>query len=280
MLPDAALPELDDVLAERMDPLLTLRYASGDIVKRVESAWLARNAELARQNLPNCAAPLAFYFLKYDAPFGERLLHEEFAKPAGAPACYDIGFSFHQLGRWAYSPALERLAIESLASDKVPVKRGAAEVLGKYGTPAAQKPLWDTMEYFRSWWSGREAGLNEKTGEESRQLERALRIALAQADAWVLQETELKRLLALCSSEWCRTEVAGWISAGMGPVSIAILPQGYSVAQYGPGGEEWLRRKLMQYPEAAVFTISSSPNADSRERARTIVRASGRVIAE
>ncbi len=168
MLPDPALPELNDVLAERSDSLLILRYATGDIVTRVEKAYLERNAEIQKQNLPYCVGPLLFYFLKYDPPFGERLLRKEFARPAAAPACYDMGFQFLQFGRWAYSPALERLAIESLTSPKVPVKRGAAEVLGKYGTAAAEKPLWDTMEYFRSWWKGREPGVE---GEDRRRVD-------------------------------------------------------------------------------------------------------------
>ena len=127
MLPDATLPELNEVLAQRFDARLILRYATGEIVKRVESQYLAQNAEIKRQNLPQaCAAPLAFYFLKYDQPFGERALREDFARAGAYPACYDIGFQFQDLGRWAYSPALERLAIESLTSPNVAVKRGAA----------------------------------------------------------------------------------------------------------------------------------------------------------
>lgn len=292
LLPDATLPGLDDVLSERFDSLLILRYATGDIVKRVENAYLAHNAEIRKQNLPTCAGPLAFYFLKYDPPFGERLLREDFAKSAAAPACYDIGFQFGQFGRWAYSPALERLAMESLTSSKVPVKRGSAEVLGKYGTAAAEKTLWEAMEYFRSWWKGREEQLKERPGEESMQLERALRTALALADGWVLQEPELKRLLALCSSERCRTEVNGWIGAAKLPVSIGISPRqgdgvGYTVGQYGPGAEEWLQRKLVQYPEATAFHVPSWASAaqspelrEAGERAQTIVRVSGRKLSQ
>jgi hypothetical protein len=212
MLPDASLPELNEVLAERGDALLTLRYATGDIVKQVEEKYSARRAEVAKQNLPDCAGPLVFFFLKYDPSFGEGVLRAEFARSGAPPACYDVGFQFHGLGKWAYSPALEKLAIESLTSDKVPVKRGAAEVLGKYGTAAAEKPLWETMEYFREWWKGREDQLKEKTGEESMQLERTLRIALAQADSWRLEESDLRRLLNLCSSDWCRQEVTDWIN--------------------------------------------------------------------
>src|SRR5260370_33980594 len=102
------------------------------------------------------------------------------------------------------SLALERLMIEYLASPSVPIKRGAAEVLGKYGSVAAKEPLWKTMEYFRSWWKGREEQLKEPLGREGMQLEQALRIALAQADDWVLQEDDLNRLLGLCSSERCK----------------------------------------------------------------------------
>jgi len=291
MLPDTALPELNDVLADRSDTLLILRYATGSIVKRVEGEYLARNAEIEKQNLPTCVGPLAFYFLKYDPPFGERVLRQDFAKPAAPPACYDTGFQFRQFGRLAYSPALERLSIESLTFPNVRVKRGAAELLGKYGTAAAEKPLWDAMEYFRSWWKGREEELKEKIGEESMQLELALRIALAQADGWVLQEPGLTRLLALCSSEWCRQEVTGWISTAKSPVNIGISLQGdgfsYNVAQYGGGTEEWLSRKLLQFPETTAFRVTPWQNEaqipgmkQARERAQTIVGATGRKLAQ
>src|SRR5260370_41653045 len=118
--------------------------------------------------------------------------------------------------------SLERLAIQCLASPFVPIKRGAAEALGKYGSVAAKEPLWKTIEYFRSWWKGREEQLKEPKGQEGMQLERALRIALARADAWVLQEADLRRLLDLCSSEECKQEVAGWLQSTKTPIQIGI----------------------------------------------------------
>ncbi len=203
MLPDRSLPEMNDALAARLEAgqspdLLILRYATGEIVQRVEKAYVRRNELFDAQKLPHCGGPLIYYFLQHDPEYGERELRNYMEKPAAFPACYDIGFQFRALDRSAYSPALERLSIEFLASSKVPVKRGAAEVLGKYGSPAAQKPLWDTFEYFRSWWKGREEQLDEANGQEGIQFERALRIALAQADGWVLQQDGLNRLLGLC----------------------------------------------------------------------------------
>jgi hypothetical protein len=222
MLPDRTLPELNEVFAARaeahnIDERLILRYATGDIVKRVERAYAERNRELDRQKLPHCMSPLVFYFLQHDPAFGERELRRNLSTTDGFPACYDIGFQFLGLGRYAMSPALERLAIEFLASPAVPIKRGAAEVLGKYGSPAAKEPLWKTMEYFRSWWRGREEQLMQPMGQEGMQLERALRIALAQADGWVLQEADLSRLLGLCSSESCKQDVAGWLQRAKSP---------------------------------------------------------------
>ena len=132
--------------------------------------------------------------MQYDPAFGEVELRRGLNQLNAPPACYDIGFQFSGLDRNAYSTALERLAIEFLNSHKVPVKHGAAEVLGKYGSPAAEKPLWDTLEYFCSWWKGREEQLREQNNLEGLLFERALRVALAQADGWTLQEDGLNRL--------------------------------------------------------------------------------------
>ena len=279
MLPDKSLPEFDEILAERMDSDLILRYASGDVVKQIEKKFFARPA-----GTQFCAGPLAFYFLKYDAPLGEKLLLTDFAKPGLPPACYDLGFQFQSLGRWAYSPALEKLAIASLTSDKVPVKRGAAELLGKCGTTAAKKPLWETMEYFHSWWKDRENELNEKIGDESRQLELALRTAIGHADAWILTDAEHRRLLDLCSSEWCRNDVKSWTASTGLPVNIQAYsptskPQ-FMLGPYGSGDIDWLTRKLSQFPGAVTFHIMPTIDPELRAHIEQALRTAGRVAVE
>jgi hypothetical protein len=289
MLPDRSLPELNNLLANRADAGqledgLILRYATGDIVQRVERAYLKRNEEFDRQKLPHCGGPLIYYFLKYDAAFGERELRSDFSKPALPPVCYDIGFQFSTLDRNAYSPALERLAIDLLTSPAVPVKRGAAEVLGKYGSPAAEKPLWDTLEYFHSWWKGREEQLDEENG----QLERRLRIALAQADGWTLQEEELNRILALCRSNWCRQEVTDWLPKAKQPIAIEMTSGSdevrASIAQYETHSEEQMLRKIRQFPAGTVFRVVHYPHSDNRfnadiDRAEQLVRSTGYPLA-
>ena len=280
MLPDAYLPELDRVLAAKFDPLLIVRYATGSVVEQIKRRVEESNAELRRQKLPSCIGPIAFYFFKHDPPYAERLLREQFEAASSPPACYDMGFQLSHLGRWAYSPAFERFAVQSLTSPKVPVKRGAAEVLGTFGSAAAQNQLWKAMEYFRSWWNGREQEL--RVNGENVQLERALRTALASADGWTLQAPELMRLLNLCSTEWCRTEVQNWITACKSPINIAILSdwpdeQVYTIGWYGPGDEQWLRRKLLQFPQGAAFQLSKGPTSKpARDRIADIVRVTGR----
>ena len=78
MLPDRSLPELNDMLLNRLnagqfEDSLILRYATSDIVQPVEQAYLKRNQEFDRQKLPHCGGPLTYYFyLRYDPAFGTR----------------------------------------------------------------------------------------------------------------------------------------------------------------------------------------------------------------
>jgi hypothetical protein len=94
MLPDASLPDMDEVLAAKFDPLLIVRYATGSVVERIKGKFERTTADLRRQDVPSCLGPIAFYFLKHDPPYGERLLREQFEAETAAPYCYDIGAQF------------------------------------------------------------------------------------------------------------------------------------------------------------------------------------------
>jgi hypothetical protein len=121
-------------------------------------------------------------------------------------------------------------------------------------------------------------------------MERALRIALGQAAAWTLDDAGLAKLLDQCSTDECRTQVSGWVTAAKSPIRIDLTQSSsgwnYTVAQYGPGDPEWLKRKLSQFPEDAVFQVQRSANEspppglkEARERAEELVRLSGRRLA-
>jgi hypothetical protein len=86
LLPDRSLAELNDKLVSRLEAgqfadTLILRFATGDVVGRVEKAYLKRNQEQDRQNVPHCGSPLIYYFLQHDSAFGERELRREIENP-------------------------------------------------------------------------------------------------------------------------------------------------------------------------------------------------------
>ena len=287
LLPDEYLPELNEVFSAQvarggpLPALLITRYGTGGIVKEVEAGYLAFNAEADRRQLPHCPFPLVFYFLKFDPEFGERELRQAFA----TGPCYDMGRAFDSLGSFAMSPALERLAIEHLGNGIVPVKRGAAEVLGKYGSPAAQQPLWQTMEYFRSWWKDREEDLRKPVGHESSTLERTLQTALAQGGGWLLGENELRRLLALCSSEECRNGVQEWIQNAAVPKPVEILSYSgnvrIKVAQYLVTSERELLARLALFPAGTTFRMAATHSEEAdleRTRVEAAIHAAGHGI--
>ena len=289
-LDDKTLPELNDALAARLEggeyvDQLIVRYADEQVLERVKAAYEKRQAEHAQRN-ELCLSPLHFYFLRVDADYGERELHRVLSK-GGPGRCLNLASPLHDLGSHAMSPALEKAAIEYLNSSIVTIKNGAAEILGKYGSTAAEEPLWTTMEFFHEWWKGKEQLLTEPVGQESMQFEQTLRMALAKADGWVLDESGLRRLRALCSSDLCRQDVDTWIQAASPPLAIQLY-SGFEdsfraeIGQYAVHSKEDLLRKLSQFRGGAQLRWGYRPADDaspglraSRDLIEDAVRAAG-----
>ena len=206
LLPDLSLPELNDTLASSLDgpapnEWLILRYATREIVKRVKKYYLEH------ENDSRCSSPLVFYFLKYDPKFGERELRRDLSTGGAQPGCY-METRFRFLDKYAWSEALERLMIEYLSGPNPRIESGAAWVLGKYGSAAAEQPLWKALADFRSRWKGREEQLANGSSMEAVALEYALAKALLESPAWQMKEEDLQRLQKLCSTDSCRGETA------------------------------------------------------------------------
>ncbi|HEU0120806.1 MAG TPA: hypothetical protein VFQ91_09800 [Bryobacteraceae bacterium] len=269
LLPDDSLPALDEALAARLeagslDDRLIVRYATGAILNRVKQVYRARPPG------PGCSLLLPFYFLKHDPRFGEA----ELRRTMQLPACMDMAHDVNSVGRSAMSPALEQIAISMLASPYVPVKRGAAETLGRYGSAAVQEPLWETLAYFRAWWKGKEPQI----GQDGLAFERTLRLALVQSNAWVLDVDALRKIQALCSSAWCRQETGEWIAEAAGPVRISLLPGGgedFMVAQTLCEGYVALERRLHMYPRGTTFQMDAAIREEGRATTVQIVQRVG-----
>jgi hypothetical protein len=193
-LPEKSLPVLDGALVERWDTLLVARYVSAAALPKVREKFEALRSDLG------CIGPIVFYFLSHDPAYGKGLLRREFAREKAPPICYDVSAQFSHLGRPSYSEALEDVAMEALLDEKVPVKLGAAELLGRFGSVAARAALWEALEYLEQWWLGRE--LNP----EARALELRLAHALSHAEGWKLDASEKAKLSGLCRTEACRME--------------------------------------------------------------------------
>jgi HEAT repeat protein len=97
-----------------------------------------------------------FYFLKNDPAFGESELRRNLSTAVAQPNCYNMQSRFRDLGRYAWSEALERLMIEYLSSPNMGIKNGAAWALGEYGSSAAEPPLRNALAGLRSHWKGNE----------------------------------------------------------------------------------------------------------------------------
>ncbi len=203
MLPDAGLPDLNEMFAAKyegysLDDRLILRYATGDIVERVKAVYVRRNAGRDR-----CGSNLVPYFLKYDPAFGEQELRRSVA------ACSSIGFRPAEFGPYVMSPALEKLAAEFLMNSAVRPKTESAELLGKFGSAASREALWSAMEYFQQWWKGRDTELVKTL--DSLFLERALRTAIGKPSGKTASSSDLSRLLSLCTTGECKGEVMQWM---------------------------------------------------------------------
>lgn len=269
-LPDENLPELDPILLGQMvrwgtAELLIARYASGGIVKQVEAAY----REQQSRRPVDCPYPLVSYFLKYDPEYGERELREALARPA----CHNITSIVQYVGRHAWSPALERLAMEYVhGSAPLAVKRAAAEALTKFGSPAAKDRLWAAMEGFRDEWKDREELLAKPAGRDAAGLELALVGALAHAQGWVLEPEDLRRLITLCASSNCRATVESAISAAENKqvaifASRSLYPGGdhFGVAQYyDVTGFPELAAKLKQFAPGTAFQLMTPVSWDGR----------------
>lgn len=288
MLPEKTLPELDEALANKGNPGLILRYASGSILPQVKARYEKARDQLVQGKQPLCLSASIFYFLQHDPGYGEQELRRIFAQEsAWPPICQDLSAGWGVPGRYAWSPALERLAIEYLNSPSVVIKKGVAAVLGKYGSAAAKKPLWDAMVVFFNWWKGREQELRESPNPMGSMLERELCGSLGQADGWVIGEKELKELLAVSTTQSCKEAVSRWVQEAKPPVVISVVSGpdgGASVAQYRLPPDENIRYKLSQFPPETAFRISVSGKDDTgvaqtRRRLEEDVRATGYAVA-
>jgi hypothetical protein len=277
-LSDKILPEMDEVFAAAIEnrgksrfelfalqARLLARYATPAILPRVKAVWL----KLDSTRKCDAQAQMLAYFLRVDPAFGAEQLEKGLSAVAQVDSCGN-GDLLENTAQLYSCPELEAAAIRHLDDPNPAIALNAVETLGKFGSAAAEAPLWRRFEKWHEEWKGRAAELQTYRIERRPALEmpltmeRTFRSALACARGWLADATKLRQIQALCLTEQERGQVSYMIKeAELPQKSIFFMPGPvdtwtFEVAQYNDlPSLEAVEAKLAQFPKGTVFLWSA-----------------------
>ena len=303
VLPEATLPEVDSALAEHFmatDDLdasahlasLIARYATDAILPEVLGKL---DGLIGRWACASQDSILAYVLRVSPEQARPRIERAIAARGEGFTACnrYLLG----TIPQIHYDPMLEEIGIRSLADPDPQVAISAATMLGKFGSAAAERALWERYASWSAQWKGREGELAvlfaEGVDDRIYQLGRgeSLMQALATGQSWLLDETGLQRLSRMTSVQRLRDSLDRHVKAWeQRPLGIALSdtgpPLGFraQVAQYELHDMGALEEKLSQFPSGTEFVLRISPPAfpasdEAAARVRAFLGAHGMVVA-
>jgi hypothetical protein len=208
----------------------------------------------------SCQPELVAYFVRVDPAYADRIFHSHpWDVKAEPPRC--TGMIFDRTPRIAMGPVLEKYMAAYLMQGTVYLKKAAAQSLGRFGSPAALGPLWDTFRYFHDYWKGKEAELTRNGEGEGLEIE--LRNAIARGRHWLATDADLRLLESLCVSERCRYETQQDLRAWQKPLRLEVRgPANAAIAQYYQFESlADIEEKLGQFPKGTQFELTSAPGA-------------------
>jgi len=275
LLPASAARISDDTLIEAMAaaqraggwnmPLrmtALAKYASREALPRIKAIYESQ------QDL--CQPELMAYFVRVDPSYADQVFHSHpWDIRVAAPRC--TMQYFERTPQIAMGPALEQYLAAYLMQGEVPLKRSAAQSLGRFGSPAAIGPLWDAFRYFHDYWKGKQAELDQN--REGVLLEVELRNAIARGRHWLATEADLRTIESLCISERCVGETRQDLAAWQRPLRIEVYAEfggiGAHVAQYnGITSMDALEEKLGQFPKETQFLLTAGGDGAGETDAR------------
>jgi hypothetical protein len=223
------------------------KYASPQALPRIRAIYESQKDQ--------CQPELMAYFVRVDPAYADAVFHSHpWDIHVPAPRC--TAQYFQRTPPIAMGPGLERYMTAYLMQGDVPLKKIAAQQLGKFGSPAALGALWDAFRYFHEYWKGRPAELTQNSDEEV-----GLRNAIARGRHWLATETDLRTIESLCISERCVYETEQDLDAWRPPLKIEVSrwpgagTRG-QVAQYRMiESMEALEEKLGQFPKGTQFVL-------------------------
>jgi hypothetical protein len=206
-----------------------------------------------------CQPELMAYFVRVDPAYADRVFHgHPWDMQAEPPRC--TAMYFDRTPRIAMGPVLEKYMTAYLMHRTVNLKKAAAQSLGRFGSPAALGPLWDTFRYFHDYWKGKPAELAQNG--EGVGLEVELRNAIARGRQWLATDADLRTMESLCVSERCLAETQQDLRAWQKPLRLELRSQtsgvhGTVAQYYALETLEEIEEKLGQFPKGTQFALAT-----------------------
>jgi hypothetical protein len=198
------------------------------------------------------------YFLRVDPAYAASVFHSHaWDMQTAPPAC--TSSYFERTAQLFMHPVLEEYMTTYLMHGDVAVKQRAAISLGKWGSKAAEQPLWGALRYFHEYWKDRRAELPGFS--DSLRFETELRNAVARGRNWLVTEDGLRTIEALCISESCHYETQTDLSVAKQPIRLEALVsgdmqfRGGAAQYYGLESLDALQAKLAQFPKGSRFLL-------------------------
>ena len=275
VLADKTLPEMDETLVENLDKArsggrdaaylyssLIERYATASVLPRVRAIY---NDE-ATQSFCSSQSILLAYFLRVDPAMGIDLIKQAVAgRGPGNQQCY--ASTLTEVAKLRRHPELETIAIDRLDDPDPKVVADAASMLGEYGSPDAEGPLWRRLEKWLQDWQGRADELMKDYKRDHpniwhRQVGQALRSALFHSPAWAPDREKIEKLRQAYFDKKDFQDfnrMAGELTDNI-QITFSSNNDGWGgarVAHYECNSLPVLKEKLRQFPAGVTFLWNS-----------------------
>lgn len=283
ILPEETLPEVEQTLAEHFAAewdSYAEEYIASLLHRYATAAVLPQVLPVVDEHVGKWASaiqtPALAYLLRVNpAQARPRLEAAMAARGEEYSACNHSLLT--EVAALQQDPLLEEIAIKSLDDEDPQVAGNAAAYLGRYGSAAAEGPLWEHLTEWTAKWQGREAEFRYVPGENNAKVwQRSLGVSLIQAlgmgQSWLADEEKLGRLRQLAVGDDMRQQVDSMLSNWeQGRRSISYWRAGdrlhYRVLQYDTDSLDSLKEKLAQFPSGSEFDWGGGSRAEDGEQA-------------
>gem|GEM_PF-1536400 len=298
LLPDQPIPELDELLAARLEhsrdeglqgmelaAALVARYGSPAIYDRVRHFYGDRGGRWAC----TLQGSMLAYFLRHRPQEGTQLV-EQALQATTQTGCFRSVLT--TVARVHMSTRLERIAVDHLDDENAEIAADAIALLATHGSAAAESALWKRFESWHDKWKDHVDDLKVvKRGVQPDlqvRLERSLIDGLALATNWIADRAKLEHLRTLCLTRLGQQTVDVLLDIWSQPLSIYFSPgidsefdgtaephgwhpqidDDWCVAQYHARSFAELKTLLARFPAGTAFGFQTGMLADEPAEAR------------